>query len=407
MERPAPVDSPALARLQQVGLMLGAAGLIAGVVGGVVDRSAGDELIVGLSPQFFRSWLIGFLFCAGLTLGSLGWIMLHHLSGGQWGLVTRRVWEAGTRTLPVVAVFFLPIALGAHAIFEWSHTDLVQTNAILQQKEPYLNVSFFLIRALIYFALWMLCVAMLNRWSAAQDRGELATTPADMVRFRKVSAPGILFLVLTVTFASTDWIMSLEPEWYSTIFGLLTTASYGLSALALSVIVLTAISPRGELASVIAPKHFHDLGKFMLAFVMLWAYLAFSQFLIIWSGNLPEEIPWYIKRMQGVWGWISVLLIVGHFFLPFLLLLSRDLKRRPHLLSKVAVFVLVMTYAYNVWLVAPAFEHHGFPIHWLDIALPAGLFGIWLMVFARNLRSRALVPHNDPYFREAFAHEAH
>ena len=157
----------------------------------------------------------------------------------------------------------------------------------------------------------------------------------------------------------------------------------------------------------IAPKHFHDLGKFMLAFVMLWAYLSFSQFLIIWSGNLPEEIPWYIKRMQGVWGWISVLLIVGHFFLPFLLLLSRDLKRRPHLLSKLAVFVLVMTYAYNLWLVAPAFEHHGFPIHWLDIALPAGLFGIWLMVFARNLRSRALVPHNDPYFREAFAHEAH
>jgi hypothetical protein len=407
MERHAAVDSPALARLQQVGLMLGAAGLIAGVAGGFVDRSAGEELVMGLSPQFFRSWLIGFLFCAGLTLGSLGWIMLHHLSGGQWGLVTRRVWEAGTRTLPVVAVFFLPVALGVHAIFEWSHPDLVRTNAILQQKESYLNVSFFLIRALIYFTLWMFCIAMLNRWSAAQDRGEVATTAADMVRFRKVSAPGILFLVLTVTFATTDWIMSLEPEWYSTIFGLLMTSSFGLSALALSVIVLTAISPRGELASVIAPKHFHDLGKFMLAFVMLWAYLSFSQFLIIWSGNLPEEIPWYMKRMQGVWGWISVLLIVGHFFLPFLLLLSRDLKRRPHLLSKLAVFVLVMTYAYNLWLVAPAFEHHGFPIHWLDIALPAGLFGIWLMVFARNLRSRALVPHNDPYFREAFAHEAH
>jgi hypothetical protein len=342
-----------------------------------------------------------------LSLGSLGWIMLHHLSGGQWGLVTRRVWEAGTRTLPVVAIFFLPIAVGVHAIFEWSHTDLVQNNAILQQKEPYLNVPFFLIRALMYFAVWMLCIVLLNRWSAAQDRGEVATTPGDMVRFRKVSAPGILFLVLTVTFATTDWIMSLEPEWFSTIFGLLMTVSYGLSALALSIIVLTAISPRGELASVIAPKHFHDLGKFLLTFVMLWAYLSFSQFLIIWSGNLPEEIPWYIKRMQGVWGWISVLLIVGHFFLPFLLLLSRDLKRRPHLLSKLAAFVLVMTYAYNLWLVAPAFEHHGFPIHWLDLALPAGLFGVWLMVFARNLRSRALVPHNDPYFREAFAHEAH
>jgi hypothetical protein len=139
---------------------------------------------------------------------------------------------------------------------------------------------------------------------------------------------------------------------------------------------------------------------------MLWAYLSFSQFLIIWSGNLPEEIPWYIKRMQGVWGWVSILLVVGHFALPFLLLLSRDLKREPRLLSKVAVFVVFMTFVYNLWLVAPAFEHHGFPIHWMDIVVPAGLIGIWLSFFARNLGSRALLPVNDPHFKEAFAHDA-
>ena len=401
------MDSPALDRLQQRALILGGLGVLAGVIGGFIDRPAGSELVLGLSPQFFRSWLIGFLFCAGLTLGALGWLMLHHLTGGEWGLVSRRVFEAASRTLPIVAVFFLPVLLGVQAIFEWSHPEVVQNDAIIRMKAPYLNVTFFAIRAVVYFVFWMICVVMLNRWSAGQDLGQVATTPGDSVRFRKVSAPGILFLVLTVTFASTDWIMSLEPEWFSTIFGLLTTASYGLSALALTIVVLTALAPQRELAGVVAPKHFHDLGKFMLAFVMLWAYLSFSQFLIIWSGNLPEEIPWYIKRMRGVWGWLSVLLLLGHFAVPFLLLLSRDLKREPRLLSKVSVFVLAMSYVYNLWLVGPAFEHQGFPIHWMDVLLPAGLVGIWLSVFARNLRSRALLPHNDPYFREAFAHEAH
>jgi hypothetical protein len=360
----------------------------------------------GLSPQFFRSWLIGFLFCLGLAVGSLGWLMLQHLSGGQWGMVSRRVFEAGARTLPVVALFFLPVILGLPAIFEWSHAE-AQNNPIIRMKAPYLNVSFFLIRALVYFVFWAVASWLLTSWSYAQDEGRVATTAADMVRFRKVSAPGLLFLVLTVTFASVDWIMSLEPEWFSTIFGLLTVVGQGLNALALAIIVLTLLAGDRQFAGKLKPKHFHDLGKLLLAFVMLWAYLSFSQFLIIWSGNLPEEIPWYLKRMQGTWGFIAIALIVGHFFLPFLLLLSRNVKRHPNLLSRVAVIVIVMRLVDLIWLVQPAFEHHGFPIHWMDVVIPVGMAGLWMFVFVRNLASRSLLPVNDPYLKEALLHEAH
>jgi hypothetical protein len=278
---------------------------------------------------------------------------------------------------------------------------------MIQAKEPYLNVTFFVLRAAVFLGFWMFCTVLLNRWSGEQDRGTVATTPEDTVRFRKLSGPGLLFLALTVTFASIDWIMSLEPEWYSTIFGLLTLVSFGLTALALAIGVLAMLSSSKPMAGVLGRKHFHDLGKFMLAFVMLWAYLSFSQFLIIWSGNLPEEIPWYLKRMQGVWGALALALVVGHFVLPFLLLLSRTLKQRPALLARVAVFMLVMRLVDTIWLVGPAYEHHGFPISWMDVVVPAGMVGVWLFVYARQLRSRSLLPVNDPFFREAFAHEAH
>jgi hypothetical protein len=278
---------------------------------------------------------------------------------------------------------------------------------VVRMKSPYLNTELFIARALVYFVYWAATAWILTNWSYAQDEGRVGTTPADMVRFRKVSAPGLLFLVLTVTFASVDWIMSLEPEWYSTIFGLLMVVGQGLSALSMSIVVLWIVGGGPQLADRLKPKHFHDLGKLLLAFVMLWAYLSFSQFLIIWSGNLPEEIPWYLKRMQGIWGFLSIALIVGHFFAPFLLLLSRHLKRHAALLWKVAAGILVMRLVDLIWLVEPAFEHHGFPIHWMDVAIPIGMAGLWTFVFARNLASRNLLPVNDPYVKEAMLHEAH
>jgi hypothetical protein len=397
-------DVPALARLQQRALIVGLVGLAAGAVGAFLNVD-----------QFFRSWLIGFLFCLGLTLGSLGLLMLQHLSGGQWGLVSRRVFEAASRTLPLLALAFIPILFGMRPLFLWARPEAVQTDRILQLKAPYLNVSFFTVRAAVYFAFWLLCMFLLNKWSAAQDRGETAVTTEDTVRFRTLSAPGLLLLVLTVTLASVDWIMSLDPHWYSTIFGLFIVVGQGLSALAFTIAVLALIARSGALGGLLRPGHFHDLGKLMLAFVMLWAYLGFSQFLIIWSGNLPEEIPWYVERIRGPWGAVALLLVIGHFALPFALLLSRDLKRHGNLLARVAIFVIAMRLVDLIWLVAPTFSHGegeghaGFslPVHWMDVVLPIGLAGLWLFLFARQLRSRALLPFNDPYFKETFAHESH
>jgi hypothetical protein len=388
-------DSPALARFQQRALLIGGIGLAASLIGAALNFD-----------QFIHSWLIGFLFCLGLALGSMALLMLQHLSGGQWGLVSRRIFEAATRTLPIVALLFIPVLLRLPVLFEWARPEAVD-NAIIQAKAGYLNPGFFIVRALLYFAFWMLLMVLLNRWSAEQDRGE-AMTPADSVRFRTVSAPGLLFLVLSVTFASVDWIMSLDPEWFSTIFGLLTIAGWGLTSFALTIVVLALIQGSAGTTDILKPRHFHDLGKLMLAFVMLWAYLSFSQFLIIWSGNLPEEIPWYVRRTTGSWGYVAIALVIGHFALPFVILLSQDLKKRGKLLSRVAIFIICMRLVDLIWLVEPEFRPGtGFPIHWLDITLPVGLLGIWLFVFIRNLRSRALLPVNDPYFKEAFAHEAH
>ena len=399
-------DVPALARLQQRALLVGLLGLAGGLVGLFVN-----------ADQFFRSWLIGFLFVLGLALGSLALLMLQHLSGGQWGLVSRRVFEAASRTLPLVAVAFIPILFGMRPLYLWARPEAVQADHILQMKAAYLNVPFFIVRAVGYFAFWLFCMFLLNKWSAAQDRGEVAVTAEDTVRFRTLSAPGLLFLVLTVSLASVDWIMSVDPHWYSTIFGLLAVEGQGLSALAFTIAVLALLARAGALGGFVTTRHFHDLGKLLLAFVMLWAYLAFSQFLIVWSGNLPEEIPWYIARIRGGWGAVALLLVVGHFALPFALLLSRDVKEHSGLLSKIAIAVVVMRLVDLIWLVAPTFGRHGaeadahpglsFPIHWMDVVIPIGLAGVWLFLFARQLRSRPLLPLNDPYFKETLAHESH
>ena len=390
-------DVPALARLQKIGLIAAFWGILAGVAGAFVDLD-----------QFFRSWLIGFLFCLGLSLGSLGLLMMQHMSGGQWGLVGRRVFEAASRNLPYATLLFIPLLFGLPRLYVWAQPAAVSADHVLQHKAIYLNVPFFLGRAVIYFAIWNLCSWFLNAWSAGQDRGEVAVHPSDTRRFRTVSAPGLLVYCITMTFASIDWVMSLDAHWYSTIFGLIFVVSQGLAGFSLVIAVLALLCNVEPFATYLNPRlHFLDLGKLLLAFVMLWAYLSFSQLLIIWSGNLPEEITFYAARFRGGWQYVSILILLGHFALPFVLLLSRDLKRRPRLLAQVAIGVLVMRVVDLIWYVEPMFPHGRFPIHWMDVALPLGLTGIWLFLFARNLRSRALLPLNDPFFKEVFAHDAH
>jgi hypothetical protein len=323
----------------------------------------------------------------------------------------RRVFEAASRNLPFVALLFVPLVFALPKLFIWADPAMA-ADPIIRAKEPYLNVPFFLGRALLYFAVWLLLSFLLNRWSAQQDRGEVATSAVDTRRFRTVSAPGMLVYVILMTFASVDWIMSLDPHWFSTIFGFILVAGQGLAAFALVIVVLAMLTDVAPVSTYLAQRHFLDFGKLLLAFVMLWAYFSFSQFLIIWAGNLPEEIPFFVNRLRDGWQYISLLLVIGHFALPFTLLLSRDLKRKSGVLAAIAAFILVMRYVDLLWLVNPAFSHgeagaHHSPIHWMDLAIPVGLAGVWFFLFARQLRSRALLPLNDPFFREAFVHEAH
>ncbi len=390
------VDSAGIDRLQQRGMIAAVAGLVAGAIG------------VFLQPdQFAPSWLIGFLFCTGLSCGCLALLMLQHMSGGQWGLVTRRIFEAGTRLLPYCLVLFVPVAVFAPKLYLWAQPAVVSGDEILKFKAPYLNVTFWVVRAGVYFAFWWFCSMLLNKWSAAQDRSELGVTEADTRRFRVVSAPGLVFFILLMSLAAVDWIMSLDPHWYSTIYGLILVVGQALAALSFSVAVLVILAPREPMSGVLRSRHFHDLGKLMLALVMLWAYFSFSQFLIIWAGNLPEEIPYYLERLHGGWKYLSLVLVIGHFGLPFCLLLSADLKKRPNLLARVAWFIVAIRLYDVIWLVAPGFNQGAFPITLANVGIPVALAGVWVFLFTGQLRKHALLPVNDPYFKQMLAQPQH
>ena len=354
------------------------------------------------SHQFFQAYLVGWTFWTGIAVGSLALLMLQHMTGGGWGFVIRRVLEASTRTLPIMALLFLPIILGAHSIYEWTHKEVLEQHPVVAFKTPYLNLSFFIVRAVVYFAVWIALAFFLNRWSLAQDRTADVRYAKNM---RVLSGPGMVALIFTVTFASVDWYMSLEPEWFSTIYGFIFVASWSLSALAFVIAVMAWLTQEEPLSSVVAPLHFHDLGKLLLALVMLWSYFAFSQYLIIWSGNLPEEIGYYLERTHGLWGAVIIAIGILHFAAPFLFLLSRELKRNPRRLVMVAVLVLVMRMVDLMWMLLPAFKDHHWI--WLDVIALFGFGGLWLGLFAWQLAKRPLVPINDPQFESVMATDVH
>ena len=355
-----------------------------------------------ISPfQFYRSYLWSYVFLVGVSVGSLAWLMLQYLTGGAWGVVIRRPCEAAARTLPLVALMFVPIAIGIPNLYSWSHAKVVAADEILQNKQVYLNVPFFLIRAAAYFAGWILLSRLLNRWSAREDR----EGPAEVHRkMAAVSGPGLVFWGFSITFMSVDWVLSLDPHWFSTMFGMLFMAGQGLSSMAFLIALLVLLSQRRPMSEILTPRHLHDLGKLLLTMVMVWAYFSFSQFLIIWAGNLPDEIPWYLERLSGGWQYVGLALVIGHFALPFALLLSRDLKRNFKLLAGIAVFVLFMRMVDIYWLVAPDFRQGAFGVSWMDFAAPIGLGGIWLAYFLIQLGTRPLMPLNDPHLIEALEH---
>jgi hypothetical protein len=381
---------PEIARWQQRALIVGAVFTLLFAVGAILDHR-----------QFFHSYLVAYLFWTGIALGSLAILLLQHLTGGAWGLVIRRVLEAATRTIPLMAILFIPIIFGAYQIYPWTHHEkITKTPALEEKARLYLNLRFFSGRAALYFAIWILLAYLLSKWSLEQDQTADRRCAKNM---QMLSAPGLLLFVLTVTFASVDWAMSLNPEWFSTIYGLLFVIAWALSALAFAIAVTSFLTSREPMSRIVRPNHFQDLGKLMLAFVMLWAYFAFSQFLIVWSGNLPEEIQWYLPRLRGGWGAIAVSVVFFHFAFPFLLLLSASLKRNARKLVMLAGLILMMRLIDLFWMIAPEFTPERFHVSWMDVVAPIAVGGLWFVVFAWQLKKRPLIPINDLQYDSVLA----
>jgi hypothetical protein len=372
--------------------------LVVGVIGLILLALAW----VTSPAQFYRSYLWAYIYFLGIAAGSLAWLMVQYCTGGAWGVAIRRCAEAATRTLPFLLILFVPIAIGYSSLYPWAHPDVVTADAVLRHKQPFLNLPFWLVRAAVILGGWIFLSWYLNRWSLVEDRE--GPWPAHR-KMSRLSGPGLVFWAFAVTFMSIDWVMSLNPDWFSTMFGLLFIAGQGLSGMSFLITVLVFLTYHRPLSEILTPRHLHDVGKLMFANVIFFAYLAFSQFLIIWAGNLPDEIPWYVERLRGGWQYIALLLVLGHFALPFALLLSRDLKRSLKPLVSIAIFVLAMRMVDVYWMVIPdATKGAGLSPSWVDLAALIGIGGVWTAWFLTQLEQRPLIPINDIHIVEALEH---
>ena len=391
-EYPAPES---VGRLQHRALVVGGIALIVSLLG--VMRSP---------ERFYQSYLMSFILVLGLTLGSLGLLMLQHLTGGQWGVIIRRSLESATRTLPLVLVFFLPIVFfGMKYLYgAWLDPEKVKEEPLSKFQQAYLTAPGFQLRAVFYFAVWLLLMVLFNRWSKEQDVNR--EDRALRRRLAMFAGPGVILYVFCMSFAAIDWVMSLSPHWASPIYGFLFVAGQLISSMAFMIAVVVLLSRTEPFSNVLQKRHLHDLGKLLLAFVMLWAYFDFSQLLIIWSGNQPEEISFYRTRLYGGWGVVAVIVLVFHFFVPFFLLLSQDVKRNARILPKIAVWLIFMRLVDLFWMTRPEFTANAAPT-WLDIVLPLALGGLWLAFFAFHLQRHPLLPLGDPKLEEALEHHEH
>ncbi len=351
-----------------------------------------------LSPApVLVAYLGAYDFWVGLSVGCLLVAMIHHLTGGHWGFAVRRILEAGFMTLPVMAVFFLPIVLNASRLYPWTAPGRL-TDPLMHFRNAYLTSPGFASRAVLALGTWCLLGFLLRRWSLRQDT---TADPAPTLRMRFVSGPGIVIVGLTATFAFVDWIMSCEPEWRSTIFPVVQLAGDVLAAFALSTLCLAGLRLEPPYAAVVESRHFHDLGNLLLAFVMFWTYVAFSQLLVIYSGNLPKEIEWYLHRTEGGWRYWVTTVALFHFALPFFLLLFRSVKRRTTWLAVLSAMLLVVHGMDAIWQVAPTYRRHGPYLHWLDVCAFAVIGGAWVATAAFVFRRAPLLPVNDPRIQYA------
>lgn len=385
------VLTPPFETVQQRALVVAVGGSVLLAIGAVVAQA-----------EFFQSYLYAYVFWMALTLGCLGILILHHLVSGSWGHIVQRYAESAARTLPYMAVLFIPILLGMHHLYPWTNHEVAAANHVVEKKLGYLNVPFFLVRQVLYFGFWIFVALWLSRKSVEQD----ATADPHLTRKMRVfSGPSMVFFVLTVTFASVDWMMSLEPEWFSTMYGVGRIVGAGLTALAFCIVLVRLLSKYQPLLEILNTRHVHHLGNLLMAFTILWAYIGFSEFLIIWSGNLPDDNMWHLRRMNPEWSVFAAILIVGHFAVPLALLLSRQLKRHIEPLARIAVGILVMRLIDMYWLIYPAFNNHQLKFHWLSIVAPIALGGIWVWLFVNHLKRQPLLPLHDPRFHKGMAEQ--
>jgi hypothetical protein len=379
-------------RLPLVGLVLAVVGLGASLAGGLASPA--------MRPQLWHSWLVGALFVLSIGLGGLFFVLVHHSTQSGWGVVVRRIGENAMATLPWMALLFVPLILGLGDLFPWSHADAVAKDPLLQHKQAYLNEKFFLIRTIVYFAVWTVLALRLGGLSRLQDK----TGDHDLTRrMRRMSAPGLILFALSLTFFAFDWVMSLDPHWYSTIFGVYFFAGSVMAFFAF--MTLIALGQQTLQPRVVTQEHLHDIGKLMFTFLVFWAYMAFSQFMLIWYANLPEETGFFAQRLAGSWRPVSIALALGHFVVPFFFLLSRTVKRSPKASTIAALWLLAMHALDMYWLVMPSLHVGGITFSWIDAAALVGCVGVFLAAFGGSLGRQALVPLRDPRLPESITFE--
>lgn len=365
----------------------GAVGVV-GILASVGLAFSGDEA----KHQFFFSWLTAFMFCLTIGLGSLFFIIIHHLTRATWSASTRRIAENVAINLPLMALMFIPVAIGLHDLYHWSHAEVVAKDPILQWKAGYLNAPFFFVRAVIYFAIWGGLAWFFRTNSVKQD----ASGDENLnYKMRKLAPVGILTFALSASFAAFDWTMSLDPHWFSTMFGVYTFAGSVISWFAFGILAIAWLQKNGALKNTITTGNRHDFGKMMFGFTVFWAYVTFSQYYLIWYANIPEETAWFALRSQGGWEKIGVLILLGHFIVPFWVLLSRHVKRFPLGLNLAAVWMLLMHFVDLYFVIMPTLHHHPH-FHVLDITTLLGVGGVFVAAFAFRFKKDAAVAHKDP-----------
>ncbi len=375
-------------------------GLAAAAVGFAAALALGALSVQGWRGFFF-AYLHAWLYFASLALGALFFVMLQHLTNAGWSVVVRRLAEAMASTLPLLALLFLPIVAGVGELFHWSHAEAVAADPLLQWKSGYLNIPFFLVRCAFYLGVWAWLARFYVGRSLAQDTsGDVAHT----VAMRRRAAPGMFLFAFTVTFAAFDLLMSLDPHWYSTMLGVYYFAGCAVGFFAALIVFTYLVQRAGFLRRAITREHYHDLGKLLFAFTVFWAYISFSQFMLMWYANIPEETLFYLHRQEHGWGWVGLALVVGHFLLPFLVLLSRGPKRRKGALAAAAGWLLVMHWLDLYWFVIPVGSEHA-TVNWASLALTLGLGGALIARLLWGARSVSLVPEKDPRLLESLTFE--